>query len=39
MSERDLFLENAFLTLPYELKDIIISYIQPEQKVSFLQVP
>lgn len=35
MSERDLFLENAFLTLPYELKDIIISYIQPEQKVSF----
>ena len=35
MNERDLFLENTFLSLPYELKDIIISYIQPEQKLSF----
>lgn len=34
MSERDLFFENAFLTLPFELKHIIISYIEPEQKVS-----
>ena len=34
MSERDLFMKNAFLALPFELKDIIISYIQPEQKVS-----
>tara|TARA_A100001388_G_scaffold257032_1_gene222580 strand:- start:911 stop:1420 length:510 start_codon:yes stop_codon:yes gene_type:complete len=35
MSERDLFLENAFLALPFELKDIIISYIEPEQKLCF----
>jgi hypothetical protein len=34
MNERDLFMENAFSTLPFELKDIIISYIQPEQKVA-----